>query len=152
MKKKSKRDGKFKTELAALKEKLMTSDDFIEIQRYFFYHLSDHDEFMEKCKRAKKPLLKKTVKVMAKQLFQKEVEVTNLMLFKYPKTRFYHGSCFVEGKVAALIFFEDIDMGMFSIVKNRPETLFIRFSMIKSKTMPEEDSKLVTPIRSKMVH
>ncbi len=149
--KKKRAGGKFKKELAGLKEKLMTGDEFNEIHNYFFYHLAENDEFMGKSKKAKNPMLKQTIKSMAKQLFQKDVEITHVMILKYPKTPFYHGSCFVDGHIAGLIFFEDIDMGMFSIVKNYPEMSFIRFSMIQSDSL-SEDARLVSPVRSKTVH
>lgn len=144
------KSGKFGEELAGLKEKLITGGEFHEIHTYFFDNLAENSEFMERSKRAKNPLLKQTIKAMAERLFQKEVRITNMMLLKYPKTSFYHGSCFVEGKIAGLFFFEDINMGLFSVVKNYPETSFMRFSKIASTSVSE--GATLSTVRSKMVH
>lgn len=142
--------GKFRNELDGLKEKLITGDEFNEIHSYFFDRLGENSEFMEGSKRAKNPMLKTTIKALSERLFQKKVTISHMMILKYPKTPFYHGSCFVEGRIAGLIFFEDINMGMFSVVINYPETSFLRFSMIQSESVSE--SSRISPIRSKMVH
>jgi hypothetical protein len=141
--------GKFMHELSILKEKLMTSDNFCEIQNYFFDCLAENDEFIIRSKRAKNSLLKQTISVVAEQVFQSKVTITHTMILKYPKAFFYHGTCFVEGRIAGMLFFEDIDMGLFSVQMKHPETSFVRFSMV----MPESGSStLISPYRSKMVH
>jgi len=141
--------GKFTHELSILKEKLVASDKFSEIQNYFFDCLAENDEFIKRSKRAKNALLKKTISVVAEQVFQRKVTITYMMILKYPKASFYHGTCFVEGKIAGILFFEDIDMGLFAVQMKPPETSFVRFSMV----MPESGSAtIVSPYRSKMVH
>ena len=141
--------GKFTHELSILKEKLITGDNFSEIQNYFFDCFAENDEFLNRSKRAKNALLKQTISVVAEQVFQRKVTITHTMILKYPKTSFYHGTCFVEGRIAGIIFFQDIDMGLFSVQMKHPETSFVRFSMV----IPESGSDtLVSPYRSKMVH
>jgi len=141
--------GKFTHELSILKEKLVTGDNFSEIQNYFFDCLTENDEFIKRSKRTKNALLKKTISVVAEQVFQRKVTLTYMMILKYPEASFYHGTCFVEGKIAGMLFFEDIDMGLFAVQMKHPETSFVRFSMV----MPESGSAtLISPYRSEMVH
>jgi len=140
---------KFTHELSILKEKLVASNKFSEIQDYFFDCLGENQEFMKRSKKAKNALLKKSISFVAEQVFRKKVTLTHTMILKYPKTSFYHGTCFIEGRIAVMLFFEDIDMGLFAVQMKPPETSFVRFSMV----MPESGSDtLVSPYRSKLIH
>ncbi|MCB0490696.1 MAG: hypothetical protein KDC99_19645, partial [Cyclobacteriaceae bacterium] len=76
---------------------------------------------------AKNPLLQKILTVLGGQIFHGDVEITHLMLLKLSKTQFYHGSCFIQGRMAAVFFFEDIDMGM-ACVQLSNEVRYARFS------------------------
>ncbi len=141
--------GKFTHELSILKEKLVASEKFSEIQDYFFDCLGENQEFMKRSKKAKNALLKKSIAFVAEQVFRRKITLTHTMILKYPETSFYHGTCFIEGRIAVMLFFEDIDMGLLSVQMNPPETSIVRFSMV----MPESGSAtLVSPYRSKMVH
>ncbi len=142
----------FQNELAAMKEKLLTGEKFSDIHNFFFDHLGENDFFMKRCKRAKNPQLTATITAAAKQVFQREVTITGMMLLKYPKFSFYHGSCFIEKKVAGMFFFEDINMGMLSVVRNYPETSFVRFSLIPLTEDMDKDEIFISPIKSKAIH
>ena len=151
---KAAKSAKFKPDIEAMRAKLITGDKFHEIQGFFFDHLGENNNFMKFCKKAKHPMLKSTIHQISNQLFEKEAELTNMMLLKAPKTSFYHGTCFLDGCLTSIIFFEDIKMGMISVVMHQmSETRHIRFTSIKeySKDHPEEDIP-TTVIRSSMIH
>ncbi|MCP4347674.1 MAG: DCN1-like protein [Desulfobacterales bacterium] len=140
---------KYIEKLSDLKQKLATGDNFSDIYNYFFDHFGENNEFMRMSKKAKNPMIKKIISFVGEQLFKKKVDITHMMLLKFPKSDFYHGACFIDGKMGGVIFFKDIDMGMLSIVKEYPETLFIRFSTVQMET---GDPVTVSPFKSKMIH
>ena len=70
--------------------------------------------------------------MIGEKLFAKEVTITNLLLSKIRTYHLYHGPFFIHGKPAAVLFFEDIGMGLICICISMKtyETSFIRFSNI----------------------
>ncbi len=141
--------GKFQKELVGLKQMMMSGDNFKDIYNHFFDVLGENPEFIRLSKRAKHPVLKKVVGGIGEHLFKKEVTVTHFMLMKLPKTKFYHGTCFMEGQVAGLFFFEDVDMGIFAVLTGPPNTLFVRFSTV---TEHPGDTATLSPFRSNSIH
>ncbi len=140
---------KFKKELNGLKDKLLTCDTFSEIQEMFFDVVAENQEFIRLSKKTKHPIIKAAVSAIGKQLLEKEVEITHLMLLKYKKANFYHGTCFIDGHMTSVFFFQDIDIGLISLSKNPPYTSYMRFTSIPF----EEDGPLpLTTGRSKAIH
>ncbi len=142
---------KFEKELATLKYMLMTADEFKDVYGYFFDHLGENSDFLKLGKRSKHPLLKKILETVGEQLFGKKVMITKLLLTKIPKHRFYHGPCFINGKMAGVLFFEDIDMGMLSVLMSMETytTHFVRFSSIQ---MESGGDVFVCAPKSKTIH
>ncbi len=119
---------KYQAEIAKLKEMLQTEEEFGKVMRYFFDELGDHQDFIDRGKRAKHRLLKDAVQVVAEQVLgENGVVVEHLLLTKLAKSKFYHGGCFVRGRVANVIYFEDIDMGMVGILMSG-EASFMHFA------------------------
>lgn len=144
---------KFEKELNRLKEKLMTADDFSEVYDYFFDHLGENAGFIKMGKRAKNPILKKLLEMIGEQLFKEEGKVSNLLLTKISKPMtFYHGPCFINGRMGSVIFFKDIEMGMVSLVMEigGDEVKFIRFSSLELDGSGE--SLFVNSPRSNTIH
>lgn len=106
---------RFKDRLDTLKTKLTTEDNFSAIYDYFFTHLAEDKAFLDYGKRAKKPALKAILKTFGEYLFGEDAQVTYLMIINTRKTRFYHGSCFISGRIAGIFYFEDIEMGMAAV-------------------------------------
>lgn len=140
----------FDTEMATLKNLLQTSENFRDVVDYFFTNLTERfPAFMGAGKRAKNPLIRKTVELIGNQVFQKKVTVSYLILLKLSKYRFYHGSCFIEGKMCNILYFEDIDMGMVGISNlSSGEVHFTRFTCLRAKGVNE--SSLPAPGSSKL--
>lgn len=118
--------------IAALKEKVVTAENFTEAYEYFWDHLSKNSDFLQLSKKAKHPHLKKVLTRIGEKLFAQDVTITNLLLMKIRTCHFYHGAFFIQGKPAAVLFFEDIGMGLICIGMSMKtyETSFIRFSSI----------------------
>ncbi|MDM8516218.1 hypothetical protein QUF76_08480 [Desulfobacterales bacterium HSG16] len=142
---------KFKKELTMLKDKLISCEDFSEIHNMFFDLLAENHDFLRLSKKAKHPVLKQAAAAIGKKLLQKEVEISLFMLLKYKKYNFYHGTCFIDGHIAGIFFFQDIDMGMMSLSVNPPYTSFMRFTSI----IVDKDDDQTPPLsigRSKAIH
>lgn len=137
----------FKDKLDTLKTKLVKDDDFAEIYDYYFTQLSDNPSFMELGKRVKNPQIKSIVKMVGKYLFGDDATVTYLEIFKSRKTMFYHGGCFISGRIATIIYFDDIEMGMMGVGISAltGEVKYIRIT----KTMLKDDQTMVMPQKGK---
>ncbi len=115
------------TKLKTLKKMLQTEEDFQSTFNYFFDHFSQDNLFIDSSKKTKHPFLKQVLKTLGKQIFNTDVMITHLMILKFPKAQFYHGTCFMQGRMTAFFFFEDIDMGM-SCVHYSNEAKYTRFT------------------------
>ncbi len=121
---------------------LIIEEDFDKTYNYFFTQLGEDQSFINESKKAKNPLLKIALKYIGKDIFKNDVKIEHLMLLKVPKSRFYHGSCFIHSRPAGIFFFEDIDMGM--VVVNLAgfapgEVRYARFSSTILKDHPLSD-------------
>ncbi|OQY57597.1 MAG: hypothetical protein B6245_16200 [Desulfobacteraceae bacterium 4572_88] len=133
---------KFEKNLEVLKDMLITADDFKDVYEYFFDHMAENPDFIKLGKRSENPSLKRVTELIAKRLFKKKVKVRNLLLKKIPEYSFYHGPCLIKGRMAGVLFFEDIDVGMLSVLF-RPdtcETRFIRFSSVQTENSKMKNS------------
>jgi len=100
--------------LQELKKLLMTGDDFNATYRFFFDNFSDR-AFFGLGRKAKNPIIKATLESVRGQMFGEEGKVSLLKLINIPSARFYHGGCTINGRMATVIYFEDIEMGMVAI-------------------------------------
>jgi hypothetical protein len=122
--------------LATLKEKLIHAKQFSEIVSHFFDHFGDHPEFIALGERAEHPLLEAIIGQVAAQMFGRPVSLDNFLLTRLPEHQFLHGGGTLEGKLANVFYFEDIQMGAMAVVWSLSpnETKFVRFS---GKPMPK---------------
>jgi hypothetical protein len=120
----------YKANLETLKQMLVREDDFGVTFNYFFDHIAGDAKFLNICKPTKKPLIKKILKSMGNQLFEGGGQVTNILLVQARKSTFVHGTCFINGLMGNLFFFEDIDMGMVALLSAPGSDMvhFIRFT------------------------
>lgn len=134
---------RYKERLDTLKTKLVTEEEFGAIYDYFFSHLAEDRSFLNYGKRTKNPFLKSMLKMIAEQLFGEGGQVTNLMIIKTKKSKFYHGSCFINGRMAGILYFEDIEMGIAAVSMSMitGEVKYIRFTA----TSIDGDKTVVLP-------
>jgi hypothetical protein len=126
---------KFATDLAKLKELLQTADNFGDIVKYFFDHLANDPTFIKLSKPTKHSLVKETLRSIATRLFKQDAPVTNLLLLKLSKHQFYHGACFIQGRPANVLYFEDIDMGIVCTASTYPYMEYARFTCYRLKEL-----------------
>lgn len=115
--------------LTALRDSMVSARDLAEPWDLFF-DLTDDPAFMALGRPARHPPLEAAVEAVAERLFGREVLATGLLLIEIPERSFFHGRCFLEGRLASILFFEDVPVGLLAL----PESLrggqmtFARFS------------------------
>lgn len=117
--------------LLELKKQVISAENLSDPWEFFYDHFADHQEFLDIGSKVKNPKLKAIIRAICKNVFNKHINVTNLLLIELEDYDFTHGPCFVEGCLVSVIYFEDIDKGLLAIANrpDTPETLFIRFSI-----------------------
>ncbi len=149
----------FDKEIKKLKEVMMSADELIEIFRFFFDHLGENSDFMEMGNLTEHPGLNRILKAIGKRLLNDDIRITDLLLREIPKHGFIHGKCFINDKMTSVLYFEDIDMGIISIIlsfSNPPDNRLLRFSGVsmpddREKSEDGEKDILVSP-GSKSIH
>ena len=119
--------------LSVLKEKLISAKDFKDPWNYFFDYFGEDPAFLQLGHQSRDPNLKIIFEGIGKQLFQKKVKVTNLLLTEIAEYSFFHGACFIQGRIATILFFKDIDKGLLAISMSRGSSAvsLVRFSSLK---------------------
>ena len=114
--------------LQTLKEKLRTAKEFHTVLTFFFDEIDRQPGFMKLGEEIEHPFLTSVITQVGAQCFPGNVIVTGLILTRLPEHQFIHGGCMVNGQPGTMIFFEDINMGLFSLAITGKETKFARFS------------------------
>jgi hypothetical protein len=67
---------------------------------------------------------------VGKQLFGKSVSVTDFLLTRLPEHQFVHGGGTLNGKLANVLYFEDIHIGLLAVVMSATpsDTKMVRFT------------------------
>jgi len=119
----------------ALKEKILGAENFNEPWEYFFDHFSENPAFMNMGKKTQSPLLQSILEEVGERLFRQKVKVTGMMLTEISQHNFVHGACSVQGRLASVMFFKDVNVGMLSILSSAQshEVSMIRFTGVELK-------------------
>ena len=120
---------------STLKEKILAAENFNEPWEYFFEHFAENPAFMNMGKKTQNSLLQSILEEVGERLFRQKVKVTNMMLTEIPQHHFIHGACFVQGRMASVLYFKDIQVGMLSVVNSvqSHEVSMIRFTGVEVK-------------------
>ncbi len=124
--------------LDILKQEIITAKDFKQPFNYFFDNFAENDQFLTIGKRVKYPDLAKVLETVSQRLLQKlNLRITNVFLIELAKQKFYHGTFFIDNRLANFIFFKEIDKGMIAIspLPRSSEVLFGRFSLLEMKNV-----------------
>jgi hypothetical protein len=115
--------------LQILTKKIAETKQFVEAFEYFFDEFAEKDEFLDIGKRVAHPTLEQMIQTIGGVLI-KNARFSDFMFIRVPRHWFIHGTCWVNGRLANFIYFEDVQLGMLAIAPARPggDTLFHRFS------------------------
>jgi hypothetical protein len=116
--------------LATLKERLVTAEKFSDVMDYFFDHFGENPAFIALGERIEEPFLESVLLQIGGQIFPGKVTVGHLILTRLPEHQFIHGGFTVNGHLANLLYFEDIQVGLMAVVMPPPsmETKLVRFT------------------------
>jgi len=111
-----------------LRRQLVEAEDLLPVWNFFFDHFGENPDFIALGKMARSPLLEEVLLRVGKQLFGEDVRTMGPTLIKLRKYKFLHGSGLINGRLAVLFFFTDLDMGMVSVVDSGGHTHLVRFT------------------------
>src|SRR5262249_1237243 len=77
------------------------------------------------------PFLEQVLGEGGGQLFPKKaIPLGQMMLVRIPEDQFIHGTVTIEGRLASVLYFDDIHKGMLAILwsVSPPETKYVRFT------------------------
>jgi hypothetical protein len=115
--------------LAELKRLLHEAKEFSTVWDYFLTNFGENPEFMVLGEPARSPLVEAVIPQVAQEVFRKKVPVGNLRLTRLSEQQFLHGAFTLDGKLATVIYFEDLGVGLLIIVLSFPgDTRLLRFT------------------------
>ncbi|MCP4702432.1 MAG: hypothetical protein GY862_37065 [Gammaproteobacteria bacterium] len=122
--------------LSVLKEKLLAAQDFDDPWNYFFEEFGMNPAFMRVGTQTKNAVLSKIVETVGREISYGKGKISNLLLVEIKEHQFIHGAGFFQGKMATVIYFSDIDMGLFAVMSDGPgHNIFLaRFSSVKMES------------------
>ncbi len=118
------------TLLTRLKKQIITATDFKEPWEYFFTHFAEVPGFIALGNTVNDEYLTQVISQVASTVLKQPVTVSASMLKKIPEYDFIHGAVFVQNIMANIIYFSDVDTGIFAMLKPRSnaEFMLVRFS------------------------
>lgn len=117
------------TLLATLKDKMIHGTNFTDIFTYFLDHFGENPDFIALGQEVRHEFLEQVYLQVGQQLFGKPVPLTDILLKQLPEYHFYHGGGCLGGKVANVLYFEDVCVGLLGVMWSfsATETKFARF-------------------------
>jgi hypothetical protein len=115
--------------LATLKKHLVEADDFARLWDEFMTKYGERRAFMRHGEPYRSPLLETAITAAAAGVMGREVPVRGMMLIRIPEHGFVHGGLQVGGKFANVFYFEDLGVGLLTVVlSDAGDTRFARFT------------------------
>src|SRR5580704_2605070 len=123
------------TLLDTLRYKIEFGKDLSEVYAYFLDNFGEHEEFLDLSVPTHNELLEAIMgQVAGAALKTNRVVLRDLRLLLVPDHEFIHGGCFIGGRLANVIYCDDIRKGVMAITLfGTSRTDFCRFS---AETMP----------------
>jgi hypothetical protein len=117
--------------LDSLKEKLVTARDFGRVFDFFLRNFGEKPEFLTLGESVRAPDLEELLRQIGRQMFGGDVPLGDLRMLRLPEQGFIHGGCSLNGRLATVIYFEDIQTGLLAVAASvsPPETKLARFSL-----------------------
>lgn len=113
----------------ALKRQFATATDFGAFWQDFLERWASRPGFMEMGAPAYVEDMQNLVQQIANQMAGGEARVANLRLIKIPEAWMVHGSCLVDGDLGVVLYFEDLEMGLFVLTRESGKTSYARFTL-----------------------
>lgn len=121
-------------QLIVLKDKLINGSDFSEVFRFFLDHFGENPEFHDIGELVPEhPLLLSMIEQIGRTMFkQNKLRLVGLHLARLNEYPFIHGGFFINGKVATILYFEEINKGLMAVSWGGDEMRYSRFTAQKA--------------------
>lgn len=119
--------------LLKLKRLLQTATDLQEPSEYFWEELANDPAFLAAGKFRTNPRLQMIIEFAACHALGREQTARMLLLRRIPKLKFWHGSCLFGSMMSQVVYFDDIDQGLLTIVEDpvTAMTHYVRISTVE---------------------
>jgi hypothetical protein len=116
--------------LQTLKEKMAAAKEFSDVWNYFFDHFGCNPAFIQLGERVEHPFLQQVFIQVCAKLFPSHVLMTRMLFTRLAEQQFIHGGLTINGRLASVLYFEDVQMGMMVVAPPHPgaNTDYVRFS------------------------
>src|SRR5262249_34472781 len=98
--------------LAQLKGKMVQAKEFSKVWEYFLDHFGEDPAFIALGQPTRPPLLEAVFTQIARQLFQRDVDWSQVIFTSLPEHQFVHGGGLVGAGLLNVLYFEDIQVGL----------------------------------------
>ncbi len=114
--------------LEELKQILTSEKDLSKIWDFYMDHFADHPEFTDLGNPAKNKYLDTVVRKTCQEMFGNKIKITNSLLIKIAKYKFFHGPFQVDGRIGGVIYFEDINIGLLAVSADSSNNGMVKYS------------------------
>ena len=136
-------------EFAQLREQFIAATDLEAFWNSFLDDWGMRPGFMQMGGPAETEGLEVLVAYIAGKMYGKQVEPEEMRLVKIPEGQFVHGACQLDGELACLLYFEDVERGLLVAPGEGGKTNYARFSWAaKRQQAVREDSGGADRIRT----
>lgn len=116
-------------EFEELKRAFATAEDFGVFWNHFIDDFASRPGFMQLGSPAHVEEMEILICRVASQLAGELVEPVNTRIIKIPEAKFAHGSCVVQDQLGCVLYFEDLEMGLFVLMAESGKTSYARFTL-----------------------
>lgn len=116
-------------EFEELKRNFASATDFGVFWNHFIDDFASRPGFMQLGAPAHVEEMEILICRVASQLTGQLVEPVNTKIIKIPEAKFAHGSCLVENQLGCILYFEDLEMGLFVLMAESGKTSYARFTL-----------------------
>jgi hypothetical protein len=122
-----------KQHIDRLKELLVASKDLTEPMDYFLQHVITDAEIVRASQPAASAMLLHMILELVERHCGQELFVLAPFFLHAAAYRLWHGGCHLGGYVAHVLYFDDVKIGMLSIVKPQDSSSvgYLRFSVVQ---------------------
>lgn len=110
-----------------LRREFAAATDFSKFWDYFLDNWALNPGFMDMGGPAHTEEFMVLVKYIADRMFGRKTSPSNMRLIKVPEARMAHGVCMLEGGMAGIVYFEDLEMGLLAAPTPDGRTNYARF-------------------------
>jgi hypothetical protein len=109
--------------LGVLRERLQHPTDYERAMHYFLEEFAGDVEFMRQSLPDDAAHLRAVLQRLTTQMLGRRVEFDQSGVLYLPEFRFFHGHAIVAGHVALFFYFEGVDTGLMTLMKNPKDSV-----------------------------